>query len=61
MIMPSSGVKPMEVSTTLPSLMAVTELPLPRWQVMILEWLMSRPASLAPRWETYWWEVPWAP
>ena len=53
MIMPSSGVKPMEVSTTLPFTMAVTELPFPTWQVMILECSRSIPQNLAPRWATY--------
>ncbi len=33
---PSRGVRPMLVSITLPSLMAVMEEPLPRWQVMSL-------------------------
>ena len=33
-IRPSRGVKPMEVSMDLPCSMAVTEAPLPRWQVM---------------------------
>ena len=47
MIIPSSGVKPMEVSTHLPFWMAQMELPAPRWQVMILALFTSRPASLA--------------
>ena len=33
-IKPSSGVRPMLVSMTLPSLIAVIEEPLPIWQVM---------------------------
>ena len=48
MIMPSSGVKPMEVSKDWPLRTAQMELPAPMWQVMILELLMSRPAIFAP-------------
>ena len=61
MIMPSSGVKPMEVSMHLPFLTAVTDEPLPMWQVMILELLISRPTNSAPLRDTYWCEVPCAP
>ena len=31
--MPAKGVRPIEVSTTSPFLIAASELPLPRWQV----------------------------
>ena len=43
-IKPSSGVRPMLVSTLLPSLMAVMEPPLPMWQVM-----MRWPSGFTPR------------
>ena len=35
---PSSGVNPMVVSRDFPFLIAVSETPLPMWQVMILEY-----------------------
>lgn len=47
MMMPSSGVKPMLVSMTLPSLTAEIEEPLPRWQVTIFV-----PAAPRPRYST---------
>ena len=40
-INPSSGVKPMLVSTALPPAVAVTLQPLPRWQVMIFDLCIS--------------------
>ena len=58
MIMPSRGVKPIEVSKHLPLRTAVTELPLPMWQVMILLFSGSRPANRIALWLTYLWEVP---
>ena len=61
MVTPSSGVNPMEVSIDLPLTTAAIELPLPRWQVIILELLMSSPVNLAPLAETYLWLVPWNP
>ncbi len=45
----------------LPLATAVMELPLPRWQVIILELFMSRPANFAPFADTYLWLVPWNP
>jgi hypothetical protein len=45
MITPALGVKPIEVSTDLPRLMAVMEEPLPRWQVMIFFSSMFQPSS----------------
>lgn len=58
---PSSGEKPIDVSNDLPLSTAVTEPPLPMWQVMIFEWLMSSPASSAPTRATNLWLVPWKP
>ena len=49
---PSSGVRPMLVSMTLPFLMAVMEEPLPMWQVISFRSLMSLPMSSATRWLT---------
>ena len=53
MIMPSRGVNPIEVSMHLPFLTAVTDEPLPMWQVMILELLISSPTNSAPLRDTY--------
>ena len=58
---PSSGENPIDVSNDLPSRTAVTEPPLPMWQVMIREWWKSSPASSAPTLATYLWLVPWKP
>ena len=58
---PSTGEKPIDVSNDLPLRMAVTEAPLPMWQVMIFECSKSSPASLAPTLATYLWLVPWKP
>ena len=49
---PARGVRPMEVSMHLPPLMAATEEPLPRWQVMIFRSAMSLPSIAAARAET---------
>ena len=49
---PARGVKPMEVSTLLPPSMALTEEPLPRWQVMIFSSSMGLPSRAAARAET---------
>ena len=46
---PASGVKPMEVSTDLPPLTAVTDEPLPRWQEMSLSSSIGRPSMAAAR------------
>ena len=50
---PARGVQPMEVSTLLPPSTAVTEEPLPRWQVMIFSCSMGLPSMAAARPETY--------
>ena len=42
-IRPAKGVRPMEVSITLPYFTAATLAPLPIWQVMIFCVLMSTP------------------
>ena len=59
---PSSGVKPIDVSTERPRSMAATEQPLPRWQVTSLD-LLERPAeqACAARMATKRCEVPWKP
>ena len=49
---PTSGVKPMEVSTLLPPLMAQMLEPLPMWQLMSLSSSMGLPMSSAQRPET---------
>ena len=46
MITPALGVKPMEVSTDLPLLMAVMDEPLPKWQVMIFFSSIFHPSIL---------------
>ena len=52
----------MVVSTTLPSLMAAMEEPLPRWQVMIrVPFPSGLPSSSQQRALTKRWEVPWNP
>ena len=48
MTRPSRGEKPIEVSNDFPLSTAVTEAPLPMWQVMIFEFSKSRLASSAP-------------
>ncbi|MPN04558.1 hypothetical protein SDC9_151799 [bioreactor metagenome] len=58
---PATGVKPMEVSTLFPPSTAVTEEPLPRWQVMIFSSPAGLPSISAARAATYMWEVPWNP
>ena len=58
---PARGVKPMEVSTLFPPSTAVTEEPLPKWQVMIFSSSMGFPSMAAARPATYLWEVPWKP
>ena len=56
---PARGLRPMEVSMHLPSLIADREEPLPRWQFTILKFFL--PTSSAVRLATYLWEVPWKP
>ena len=60
-IKPSSGVKPIEVSAHTPSLTAVMEHPLPKWQVIILISFLGLFSSAATRSLTKRWEVPCAP
>lgn len=56
---PSSGVRPMVVSITRPSLTAAMEEPLPKWQVMIrVPSPSGLPKSSQQRALTYRWEVP---
>ena len=55
-ISPSRGVKPMEVSTHLPSFTAETEEPLPRWQMMRRQFFVPR--IFAVSCETNLWDVP---
>ena len=42
-INPSNGVRPIEVSITLPFLIAATEAPFPKWQVIIFKSFISFP------------------
>ena len=59
---PSSGVKPIEVSTVRPPRMAAIEQPLPRWQVTTRSsGSPVRPRISAERWDTKRCEVPWNP
>ena len=51
-ISPAKGVRPMEVSITLPYFTAATLAPLPMWQVMIFCVLMSTPRNSQARFET---------
>ena len=64
MTMPSTGVRPMLVSTTRPPRMAAMLQPLPRWQVTIRDASDATPRSASmPRAipATYWCDVPWKP
>ncbi len=58
---PSSGVKPMLVSTDFPPFTAVMLAPLPRWQVIILRLSKGLPTISAALSATYLCEVPWNP
>ena len=58
---PSSGVRPMLVSTHLPLTTALRDEPLPRWHTMILLSLPFRPSSSIARADTKRCEVPWKP
>ena len=49
---PSSGVKPIEVSTDLPPSTAVMLEPFPRWQVIIFVFSAGIPSMAAARFET---------
>ena len=48
-IMPSSGVKPMLVSTLLPFSTAVTDAPFPRWQTISRDEFGGNAATARPR------------
>ena len=58
---PSSGVKPIVVSTDFPSATAARDAPAPRWQVTIRMESTGCPLSSAARVEAYAWESPWKP
>ena len=60
-IRPSSGVRPIDVSTHLPPIEAEIEAPLPRWHTITLAVLGSRSANLIVSLETKLWLVPWKP
>src|SRR3546814_18008592 len=58
--MPSSGVKPIVVSTDRPSTTAQSDAPLPRWQVTVRA-LPGSPATVGPRAAAQACERPWNP
>ncbi len=58
---PGSGVRPIEVSMTLPFFTAVSEAPLPMWHTMIFLSLISQPKNSQALADTYLTEVPWNP
>jgi hypothetical protein len=58
---PSSGVKPMDVSTDCPLRMAVTEAPFPRCAITPSNSSTGRSSSAAAWCATYSCEVPWKP
>ena len=58
---PSSGVRPIEVSTERPWSIAQTLAPEPRWQVTIFSSTTGRRRCVAARSETYWCDGPWNP
>ena len=60
-IRPSSGVRPMEVSTDSPYFTADTDAPLPKWQTMIFRSFLSFPRISAALFDTKSWLVPWKP
>ena len=60
-ITPSSGVRPMVVSTLLPFRTAVHEQPLPRWAVTRAWSAAGSPASPSAWRATKRWLVPWKP
>ena len=59
--MPASGVRPIEVSTTPPFLIAASEEPLPRWQVTRLTLETGFLRNFAAAWVMNLCEVPWKP
>ena len=58
---PSSGVRPMVVSTHLPFTTALMEDPLPRWQTITFEFSGFSPRNSTARLDTKLWLVPWKP
>ena len=58
---PSSGLKPMLVSTERPSRTAVTEHPPPRWQTASRQAAGSAPISAGARWALQATDRPWKP
>ena len=60
-IRPSSGVRPIEVSTHLPPIEAEIEAPFPRWHTMTFAESLSRFANLIVSFDTKLWLVPWKP
>ncbi len=60
-IRPSSGVKPMVVSTDRPPETAHSDAPAPRWQLTSRSVPGSRPSTSAARRDAYAWDSPWKP
>ncbi|PQM44325.1 hypothetical protein C1Y40_05518 [Mycobacterium talmoniae] len=58
---PSSGVRPIEVSTATPPRTADADAPLPKCSTMVFSSDSGRPSTSATRPETYSCEVPWNP
>ena len=58
---PSSGVKPIVVSTERPPRTAASDAPAPRWHVTMRNSSCTRPASSAARRDAYACERPWKP
>ena len=61
MTSPSSGVRPIDVSTERPPSIAVTEAPLPRWSTICLSSASGRPRNAAAASATNLCDVPWNP
>ena len=55
---PSSGVKPMVVSTLTPPWIAASEAPLPRWQVIMRRELQFFAQNIGGAAAEYWWLMP---
>jgi hypothetical protein len=58
---PSSGVKPIVVSTEMPPETAASDAPAPRCAVTVRSSVSGRPSSSAARCDAYAWESPWNP
>ena len=58
---PSSGVKPIVVSTDRPPAMAASDAPAPRWQVTMRSSSTGRPTMAAARRDAYACDRPWKP